>query len=236
MLVVVHSVAVEGPHGPLLRPTSLSFSDGRASLVVGPPGAGHTALALAVSGRLRPSSGYVTIDGERSPAALRRRIAAVDVAGVSEPDDEVRLSTVIGEELAMCGRRASPSAVRAYLAERGADDFGGARVEDVPPDIRTWLLADLAMQRPRVDGIVIACPDRYGLGAAVAWEIALWAAERGAAVLLQLMQNTAESIAVEPTVIGDVSSGGEGVARTQWSARGTTASGERVRPNADRQR
>lgn len=207
MFVEAHSITVDGPHGPLLRRTSVSFSDGSASLVVGPPGAGHTALALTVSGRLRPSSGHVTIDGDRSPGALRRLVAPVDVAGVSEPDDVVPFGTVIGEELAMCGRRGSPSAVRAYLTERGADDFAATRVEDVPPDIRTWLLADLAMQRSGVEGIVIACPDRYGLGASVAWEIALWAADRGAAVLLQLMQNTAESIAVQPTVIGDAALG-----------------------------
>lgn len=205
MLVEAHSIAVEGPHGPLLRPTSVSFAAGEATLVVGPPGAGHTALALAVSGRLRPSEGYVTIDGERSMFALRRRVAPVDVAGVSEPDDVVPFAAVIGEELAMCGRKASRSAVRAYLAERGAEDYLSTRVEDVPPDIRAWLLADLALHRPGVEGIVLACPDRYGLGAAVAWEIALWAAETGTAVLLQLMQNTAEAISVEPTVIGDVS-------------------------------
>ncbi|UPK72973.1 ATP-binding cassette domain-containing protein [Nocardioidaceae bacterium SCSIO 66511] len=208
MLVEVNKVSVEGPHGPLLRPTSLSFGSKDAALVVGPPGAGHTALALAVSGRLRPTSGQVTADGDRSLAHLRRRIAPVDVAGVSEPDEVVPFAAVIGEELAMCGRRASRSAVRAYLTERGADDFIDTRVENVPPDIRAWLLTDLAMQRSGVEGVVIACPDRYGLRAEVAWEIALWAAEAGSAVLLQLMQNTADAIAVEPTVIGDVSLGG----------------------------
>lgn len=201
---------MDGPHGPLLRPTSVSFAEGRASLVVGPPGAGHTALALALSGRIRPCAGHVTIDGQRSLAVLRRRVAPVDVAGVSEPDDVVPFGTAIGEELAMCGLRASRAAVRAYLTERGADDFGARRVEDVPPDIRTWLLTDLAMRRPGIQGIVIACPDRYGLGAAVAWEIALWAAEQGTAVMLALMQNTADSIAVEPTLIGDVSLSEEG--------------------------
>lgn len=210
MYVEAHNITVDGPHGPLLRRTSVSFRDGRASLVVGLPGTGHTALALALAGRLKPSSGHVTIDGEHSLRALRRRVAAVDVAGVSEPDDVIPFGTVIGEELAICGRSGSPSAVRAYLAEHGAEDVAGTRVEDIPPDIRMWLLADLAMRRAGVEGIVIACPDRYGLAAAVAWEIALWAAEQGAAVLLQLMQNTAESIAVEPTVIGDGSPEEEG--------------------------
>jgi ABC-type multidrug transport system ATPase subunit len=74
--VQIHArhVGVTGPHGPLLKPTSLLVRPGELVLVAGEPGAGHTALGLVLTGRMRPTTGEVS----PSPAELRKRVVLLD--------------------------------------------------------------------------------------------------------------------------------------------------------------
>src|SRR5690348_12514875 len=101
--VRVHGLAVDGRHGPLLEPTDLHVGPGGRLLVTGEPGHGHTAFALALAGRLAPTAGRVLIDGGADPADQQRAVALVDTPGVTEPDDVLPLSVVVGEGLAMAG-------------------------------------------------------------------------------------------------------------------------------------
>jgi len=188
------AVAVDGPHSPLLGPTSATIESGAVTIVDGPPGAGHTAFSLVVAGRMVPSSGEVLVDGEPDGARLRREVAVVDVPAVSEPDDVVSLSTAIGEEMAMARLPARPKHVRQTLTEYGADDWRRTRVEDVPPVLRFQLLAHLAAQRPGVAALVLCCPDRYGVQADEALGIARELAENGFAVCLQLTTTTLQGV------------------------------------------
>src|SRR4051794_27544591 len=196
------AVAVNGAHAPLLRPTSLALCDGQVQLAVGPAGAGHTALALAAAGRIRPSSGRVLLDDAVAPAALRRTVAIVDAPGVSEPDGALPLATVVGEELAMARLRAGRGAVAEWLARPGAagarggagggaaggwraggDAAGHARTryEDVPAPVRLRLMTELAAARPGVRALVLTAPDRHGIPPAVWWHIASTHAGHGLA-------------------------------------------------------
>src|SRR4051794_17370401 len=112
-------VRVDARPLPLLEPTTLAIRSGERLLVAGEPGHGHTALALALAGRLKVDAGFVELDGSRSGRALRRAVALVDVPGVSEPDPVLPLGTAVAEELAMAGRQARHGAVRNYLDGRG---------------------------------------------------------------------------------------------------------------------
>jgi hypothetical protein len=176
-------VGVEGAHGPLLRPTSLRVRSGEVAVVSGEPGDGHTALALALSGRMRPSSGAVLLDGRERPKELRRRVAVVDAPGVSAPDDALDLATVVGEELGYAGRPRGHRAVATWLAERDATRYLGQRVEAVPAELRTRLLVELAALRPGVDAIVLTCPDRHGGDPHDWWQLAVEQADAGRAVV-----------------------------------------------------
>ena len=73
--LVAEGLAVDGTHGVLLAPTSLRAVPGSVLLVAGTPGSGHTALALALAGRMRPDHGTVTLDGDDDPRRLRRAVA-----------------------------------------------------------------------------------------------------------------------------------------------------------------
>ena len=136
MEIHAQRVGVTGAHGPLLRPTTLRIGPGEFALVAGDPGDGHTALGLALSGRLRPSTGSVLLDGRDAAAELRAKVALVDAPEVNEPEAALTLRTVVGEELAMIGRRGGRKAVADWLVEHGADEHADSRFEHVPADLR----------------------------------------------------------------------------------------------------
>ncbi|MET9627546.1 ATP-binding cassette domain-containing protein [Lentzea sp. NPDC006480] len=148
---------VNGGHGPLLRPTSLTVKPGELTLVAGEPGTGHTALGLLLSGRIKPSTGTVSPD----PKILRKQVVLVDAPEVNEPEEALTLSAIVGEELAMNGMRSGKKAVHDWLVEHAADEHANKRFEHVPPHTRCAVMLELASERPGVTALVLDCPDRY---------------------------------------------------------------------------
>jgi hypothetical protein len=176
-------IRVDARPVPLLEPTTLAVRSGERLLVAGEPGHGHTALALALAGRLKVDAGFVELDGERSGRRLRRSVALVDVPGVSEPDDVLPLRTVVAEELAMAGRSTRRGAVQAFLDERGIGHLAHAQLEAVPAAVRTPLLTEIAASRPGVIALVLTVPDRFGGDPRSWWELAGEFAAAGYAVV-----------------------------------------------------
>lgn len=168
MEIVARRAGVTGAHGALLEPTSLRVPSGEPVLVAGDPGAGQTALALVLSGRMRPTTGEV------GPSAreLRRRVVLVDSPDVTEPEGALALAAVVGEELAACGRPSGRKAVADWLVEHDADRHAGTRFERVPADVRCRLLLDLAAGRPDAAVLVLDSPDRYHGDPLRWWELA----------------------------------------------------------------
>jgi len=155
-------IAVRNRHRTLLEPTSLIVRSGQMSVAYGDPGYGHTALALVLAGRLKPDRGSVTIGGIAAPKARQGTVALVDVPGVSEPDPRNKLSTIVGEELAMAGFSAQRAKVRSWLHEQGFGDFGKERMEDLPGAVRIAALARLAALRDDVAFAVMTLPELHG--------------------------------------------------------------------------
>jgi len=137
MQIVLDGVAVQGRRDPMLAPFDLTLRTGEAVLVAAEPGHGHTALALAATGRLVPSSGRVTLEGApetRPPLTLADVSAVVDVPGVSEPVESIPVHTHVAEDLALARRRTLPRDVAAWWRTRRdlelvSDEAGTARVE-----------------------------------------------------------------------------------------------------------
>lgn len=169
--------------GPALPPTSLEYATGELTLAEAETSERPTVLGLIASGRMRPARGEVRIDGRVDAAQLRREVALVDAPRASEPPPGVTLAAVVAEELMFAGRFGSRRAAARMLEELGAADDTSTRMGDLAPATRVRVLAELALLRPGVTGLVVVTPDRHG-GEPFAWRSHLAAiAERGVAVL-----------------------------------------------------
>ncbi|SFI55985.1 ABC transporter ATP-binding protein [Amycolatopsis sacchari] len=202
MQVCAEQVTVAGPHGTVLPPTSLTVEEGGLEFVHGEPGTGVTAFGLALTGRLKPTTGLVTVDGKPDAARLRRVTAVVDAPGVSEPEDALPLRVVVGEELALGGRPAGKQDVTRWLAEHDAAGLADARFENLEPAVRTRLLTELAAARKDVRLLVLDTPDRHTS------DVDSWAAtarahaERGLAVVVLTATTPLAALPATPIRIG----------------------------------
>jgi len=180
MRIVLENVS----KGSSLPEMSLRFETGTATVVGVETARRPTVLGLVASGRMRPDTGSVRVDGTVAFGKIRTAIALVDAPDVSEPSGEITLAGVTAEELMFAGRSAGPWAVMRTLRELGFDDYARRPMADLPPAVRIRVLAELALLRPGVRGLVLTSPDRHG-GEPSDWvELARELAERDLAILV----------------------------------------------------
>ncbi|WP_426322872.1 hypothetical protein [Microbacterium sp. E-13] len=200
MRVVLDAVG-KGRREHALPATSAVFESGRVTLTSAETAQRPTVLGLIASGRMRPDTGRVDLDGRKDAAGLRRRVALVDAPDVSEPEPNVTLAGVAAEELMFAGRRSDPLAVRRWLADHGLAAAASVPVSNVDPADRVRALCELAVLRAGVEGIVLVAPDRHGGEPAAWWSVAGDFATRGYAVLV-IAGRAAQGVAAEaPRVI-----------------------------------
>jgi len=193
-------VSLEGHHGTLLPPTSLTVGEGDLAIVHGEPGVGVTAFGLALAGRLKPTTG--TVHAEGADAGLPELVAVVDAPGVSEPDDALALRVVVGEELALAHRPAGKEDVARWLAAHDAAPFAGTRFENLAPALRTRLLTELAAERQGVRVLVLDTPDRHTSDVGSWAELAREQAGRGLAVVVLAATTPLSALPFEPARLG----------------------------------
>ncbi|MCX7522943.1 hypothetical protein OSC27_11725 [Microbacterium sp. STN6] len=174
----------KGRRGEALPATTLHFESGRATLATAETAQRPAVLGLIATGRMRPDTGVVTIDGAADSAAIRSQVALVDAPDVNDPAPNVTVYGVVAEELMFAGRPTTPSGIRRALADLGLAQWRSWSISTVPPAVRIRLLAELAVMRQDVEGIVITAPDRHGGDPAEWWAIAQDLAGRGYAVLV----------------------------------------------------
>lgn len=186
--------------GAALPETSATFETGRATLARAETEQRPTVLGLIASGRMRPATGTVTIDGATDYSAMRRSIALVDAPDVSEPAADVTVAGIVAEELMFAGRASHPVAVTRTLRELGASEWSRSAIGTVPPTVRIRLLAELALLRKGVDALVIVSPDRHGGDPVEWWRFARELAGRDKAVLVVAGDASAAAIAAASLV------------------------------------
>ena len=191
-------VFVSGRPRPMLTATDVELHSGEVRAVVGEPGHSHTALALILAGRLRPDAGRVVMDGSSLDRTRQLGVALVDVPGVSEPDEVVSFTTILGEELSMAGQTAGGRAVREWA---GGVDVG-RRTEDIPVPDRIAMLLRATALRPTVRFLVLTLPDRWGATPETWQPPAAELAARGFGVLVTVGETSRHLLDVPHTMIG----------------------------------
>ena len=199
-----YAISVQGPHAPMLPPTSVSVGDHQLVLLAGYPGPGHVAAALGLSGRLKPDRGEVKLDGQTDGRLLRRSVAVVDAPGITEPDDALPVQTVVGEELAIAGRKAGRKAVREWLGEHEWSEYADRRFEHLPVSVRTELLAELTVARKDVKVVILTMPDRLGGDPHDWYGVGRDLASRGYGVLITCADASARLLGVPAAQMGSV--------------------------------
>jgi hypothetical protein len=203
MELEANGISVRGPHAPMLNATSLQVADHQVVLLAGYPGPGHVAASLGLSGRLEPDTGSVRFDGKTDPALLRRRVAVVDTPGITEPDDALPVQTVVGEELAIAGRKAGRKSVLEWLTEHDAAEHAHKRFEHLPVAVRTRLLAELTVARPEVQAIILTMPDRHGGDPHDWYALGRELAARGYGVIITCADASARLLDVKAAQLGE---------------------------------
>ncbi|MFD6054371.1 hypothetical protein [Agromyces sp. NPDC060279] len=183
MRIELRGVA-KGRDGQALPTTTVGFESGRATLARAETEQRPTVLGLIASGRMRPDSGEVVIDGKADASAIRRRIALVDAPEVSDPAPDIALGGVAAEELMFAGIPSNPVSVGRWLSQLGLDHLARVPIANVAPHARLRLLTELALLREGVEGLVIVSPDRHGGDPMEWWELAKGLADRGFALLV----------------------------------------------------
>jgi energy-coupling factor transporter ATP-binding protein EcfA2 len=162
-LLSVHQLRVNGRRDDLLPPTSLQATRGELLLVTGDRQDQRTALALTLSGRMKPDSGTVSWDGQSRIRPLRLASALVDSPGVNEPEQHLSVRDLVTEDLSLIPRRYRGALLsKPWLKVNRFEDISDMWAEQLPPRRRTELLTALALANPRTDLLVLDSPDRHG--------------------------------------------------------------------------
>ena len=161
-MLSAENLFLKGRHSALLPPTSLEANAGGLLLVSGDDQSTRTALALALSGRMRPTSGTVSWGHSARLEHLRRHSALIDSPGVNEPERHLRVRDLVAEDLALVPRRKRPRGNAAdWLKSEGLSDLGPRWIEELEPAVRLDLLTRLALADFTVELLVFDSPDRH---------------------------------------------------------------------------
>ena len=201
--IEVKKLAINKGHIPIIEPTSLRIKQGDLTLIVGETEVSQVAFALSLAGRMKLSSGSVKIDNNENPELLQEMVALVDVPNISEPDDVMKLETIVGEELAIAGRKAMPKHVRAFLQQNKISKYAKETFETLPNKIRYDVLMKLASIRPNTKVLLLAEPDRLGGKPEIWWRIAKKYNKLGFTVVVQCRESSARILGEEYFRLGE---------------------------------
>ncbi|GAA3832716.1 ATP-binding cassette domain-containing protein [Streptomyces chiangmaiensis] len=141
---------LKGPRGWVFRGVGFDAAPGSLIAIAGPSGSGRTSLLLALTGRMRPGEGRVTVGEHRLPrdmSAVRRISALAHVPGVTDLDpaltvgehlrERALLECRFGDSLRALLRPRADRAARATRRIDAALAAAGLDLEPLPKRSRT---------------------------------------------------------------------------------------------------
>lgn len=161
-MLTANQLHIDGRHHTLLPPTAVEAQRAQVLLIQADGQERRTALSLALTGRMKPSTGTVVLGHDPSMATLRKRSAIVDSPEVNAPENHLSVRSLVSEDLALVPLkfrdRTRPTA---WLVKRGFRDILEKWVEEVEPNRLLHLQLELALANRFVDLLVVDSPDRH---------------------------------------------------------------------------
>ncbi|MFF1828283.1 ABC transporter ATP-binding protein [Paenarthrobacter sp. NPDC058040] len=168
-MLSVQQLQINGRRTDLLPPTSLEAKRGELILVAGEGQDQRTALALALSGRMKPSDGILSWDNTTKTKKIRLASALIDSPGVNEPEQHLSVRDLVTEDLSLIPRRYRGALLsKPWLKVNRFEDIAALWIEQLSANRRLELLTSLALADPAVDLLVVDSPDRHSADPA-AW-------------------------------------------------------------------
>lgn len=153
---------IDGRRHTLLPATTVQAHKASVLLIQADGQERRTALALALTGRMKPSSGTVALGRDASMAGLRRRSALVDAPDVNAPEHHLSVRSLAAEDLALVPfkfrDRTRPTE---WLVKHGFRDILGQWIEELEPARLLHLQLELALANRAVELVVVDSPDRH---------------------------------------------------------------------------
>ncbi|MCW4459018.1 hypothetical protein [Microbacterium sp. MPKO10] len=184
----------KGKDSEVLPPTTVVVQSEHVTFVRADTEQRPTVLGLIASGRMKPTAGSVTVDGDESARTLRRAVALIDAPDISDPAPNVPVWRVVSEELMFAGLPSHPIAVRDALDELHLTAVRKRDISQLESADRVRMLLELASRRPGVEILVLVSPDRHGGDPLEWWRICRTFAARGFGVLVIAGYSSATAI------------------------------------------
>lgn len=161
-MLTAQQLHVAGRRHTLLPATTAEAHRGEVLLIQADGQERRTALALTLTGRMKPSTGSVALGHDGSMAALRRRSALVDSPNVNAPEHHLSARSMAAEDLALVPLkfrdRTRPTA---WLVKHGFRDVLDQWIEELKPERLLHLQLELALANRDVELLVVDSPDRH---------------------------------------------------------------------------
>ncbi|MEZ0342083.1 hypothetical protein ACAG25_19120 [Mycobacterium sp. pV006] len=146
--IAARALTLHGPHGRVYGPLDLDIDRSGVTVLIGPPGLAGTALLLTLAGRMRPTSGELTVCGQTRTTDIFAAAAVAGIDGVDEIAGDVTVGDVLTEQL----RWNSPW----YRRIRQADETDLTRVcGPVFGDLPLPALDRYIDELPELDGLLL---------------------------------------------------------------------------------
>jgi ABC-type cobalamin/Fe3+-siderophores transport system ATPase subunit len=96
-LIKATGLGLDGEHGPLYSGVNLELTPGFHAIRM-PGGPSQHTLLLTLAGRLKPTRGEVTVNGDHTARAIRRHCAIAAFADIDQLEEMVTVQTVLTEQ------------------------------------------------------------------------------------------------------------------------------------------
>ena len=98
--LIAHGITVVGEEGPAYGPLDLELPDKKLVFLSGRGGSGRTALALTLSGRMKPTEGTLEVFGHKKVKHIRESVAIAGVDAIDALDRNIKVRDVLNEHRA----------------------------------------------------------------------------------------------------------------------------------------